>query len=138
MCRRFGIERWPYRKIQSLKHLKKCVSDSSFPTIEKEIERIKKDPNSDVADSIKSIINITYKQPHKKIDLIEELNEECWRQCLNILLQDPPITDDKPIEQPETPTQAKECWLTSKFVQNNPHVVVGIPDPTAATAAKHV
>jgi hypothetical protein len=142
MCRRIGIERWPHRKIRSLKRLKKCVSDSSVPTIEKEIERIKKDPNSDVSESIKSIMSTTYKYHYKASIIIESIEsvDESWMQCLNILLQDPPKTNDNTIEQPETPTQAKECWLTSKFVKNKPHVVVGASPilPLLSTSDKNL
>jgi hypothetical protein len=46
-CRKNGIKRWPYRKINSLNRIK-SIYKVSEPEIDKEIERIKKDPNSKI------------------------------------------------------------------------------------------
>ena len=163
MCRRIGIERWPHRKIRSLKRLKERTSGPSSLIIEQEIARLKQEPNSDVSNNIKNVIAATYKSPHsdiigklvggsiKSVDesvdesIIDSFDDEYWRQCLNILLQDPPkthnddIVDDNPIEQPDTPVQGKECILSPKFVQNRPPVLVACPIlPLLSTSGKRL
>lgn len=61
-CRRFGIDRWPYRKIKSLKHLKDRVSICEERSlISVEIEKIKAEPNNSVSQDIKSLLNKRYK-----------------------------------------------------------------------------
>lgn len=155
MCRRIGIERWPHRKIRSLKRLKERVSGSTVQTIEEEIARLKHEPNSDISDNIRGAITMTYKHPNKadikiesydssydeSIDTVDELSDECWMQCLSVFLQDPQeILDDKQIEAPDTPKQATGCILSQMFVQNKPPPVCGaVPNlPLLSTPVKRL
>lgn len=97
-CRKVGIDRWPYRKIQSLKNLIGRTDSSLKREINSEIEKIRKDPNRDVSEELRALTALSYKHAF----VTRQHSKETYDTP--DMTEDPP---DTPAPPPETPKRAE-------------------------------
>ena len=98
--RQRGIERWPYRKLNSLKLLKDSIYEEHHAEIDEEIERIKRDPNSDICSEIRYLMTGVYKERYKNCLSSEDTAESSEDQlhCSETLsIEDPLVLEDHPV-----------------------------------------
>lgn len=119
-CRKIGIDRWPYRKIQSLKNLLDRADAGLKEDINAEIDKIRRNPNRDIPDDLKALSVMSYK--HSFVTR-QRHGKEAYDTSESSEEPEAPESSEEP-EAPEAPAPPETPKKSERRLRAFPIVVI--------------